>query len=278
MRKLSKLYFIAYRMAAEVEIERLTLHAFVRRMGRKPSAPELVALKERRARLQDRIDEFSARALTAWPANSDEDLPSSVPDLIEADNLLSDNSEDEDEENFNSQVPLEAEWAPELATLLLPSTMGQEACERLQYGSLVTQERKLRMGQANDALQGIRVALSRKAILFRGLREATSKTKRNRSWDQIKSTAGSARHHVRIYLRARKALLRLGTTADDLAKYQPLTREQLKITAARIDPALRGVRNSNLAWFWTVDVQGDSEANEGMEECKLFELLLNGPY
>lgn len=237
-------------------------------MGRNPCPSELVALKERRTRLQDRIDQFSARALTAWPVNSEEDLPSFFADLTEADNLLSDDSEDDDEQDFNRQFPLQADWAPELATLVLPSTLGQDACDFLGYGSLVVKERKLRMGQANDALQGIRVALSRKAIFFRGLREATSKTKRNRSWDHIKSTTGSARHYVRIYLRARKALLRLGTPADELAKYQPLTRDQLKITAARIDPALRGVRNSNLAWFWTLDVQGDTEAAEGMEECK----------
>src|ERR1700743_1758487 len=124
------------------------------------------------------------------------------------------------------------------------------------------------MGQANDALQGIWVALRRKAIFFHRLQEAMLNTKRNRSWDHIKSTTGSARHYVRIYLRARKALLRLGTPADELAKYQPLTRDQLKITAARIDPTLRGVRNSNLAWFWTLDVQGDTEATEGMDECK----------
>jgi hypothetical protein len=244
-------------------------------MGRKPPATELIVLKERHAQLQDRIDQFSARALTAWPTNSDEDLPSLVQDLLEADALLSDESEDEDGQGSNRHTPLQAEWAPELAMLLLPSTLGQETCDRLGYGSLLEKEKKLRMGQANDALQGIRVALSRKAILFRGLREATSKTKRNRSWDQIKSTTGSTRHHVRIYLRARKALLQLGISMEELTKYPPLTREQLKITAARIDPALRGTRNSNLAWFWTVDIQGDCQTNEGMEECNFVVILLN---
>lgn len=236
-------------------------------MGQKPTASELVSLKERRSRLQDRIDQFSVHAATAWHSNSDEELPSCVQDIEAADDLLSDESEDEVDQDFNQRTRYTAEWAPELATLLLPSTLGQEACERLGYGSHLEKEKKLRAGQANDALQGICVALSKKAILFRGLREATSKTKRNRSWDQIKSTAGSARHHVRIYIRARKALINLGASPDVLAKYQPLTREQLKITAARIDPSLRGTRNSSLAWFWTVDVQGDCQTAEGIEEC-----------
>jgi hypothetical protein len=236
-------------------------------MGRQPSATELVTLKERRVRLQDRIDQFSARAAVAWSNNSHEDLPSHLPELLEADDLLSDESEDDMDEDFNRRTRLQAEWAPELATLVLPSTLGHKVCERLGHQSHLEKEKKLRMGQANDALQGIRIALSRKAILFRGLREATSKTKRNRSWDNIKSTTGSARHHVRIYLRARKALLRLGASRDELAKYQPLTRDQLKITTARIDPTLRGTRNANLAWFWTIDVQSDCNTADGMEEC-----------
>lgn len=124
------------------------------------------------------------------------------------------------------------------------------------------------MGQANDALQGLRVALSRKAILFRGLRDATSKTKRNKSWDQIKATTGSARHHVRLYLRARHALIMLGATEEEMSIYRPLTREQLKITAARIDLNLRGSRNTALPWFWAVDLRGDSEMVDGMEECE----------
>jgi hypothetical protein len=228
---------------------------------------ELVTLKERRVRLQDRIDQFSSRAVAAWSSHAHEDLPSHLPELLEADDLLSDESEDEVDEDFNTRTRLQVDWAPELATLVLPSTLGHEVCERLGYVSHLQKEKKLRMGQANDALQGIRVALSKKAILFRGLREATSKTKRNRSWDHIKSTTGSARHHVQIYLRARKALIRLGASPDELAKYQPLTREQLKITTARIDPTLRGTRNAHLAWFWTIDVESDCHTAEGMEEC-----------
>ena len=119
------------------------LHAFVRRMGRNPCPSELVVLKERRTRLQDRIDQFSARALTAWPVNSEQDLPSFIQDLTEADNLLSDESEDDDEHDFSRQVPLQADWAPELATLVLPSTLGQDACDHLGYASLIVKERKL---------------------------------------------------------------------------------------------------------------------------------------
>ena len=50
--------------------------------------------------------------------------------------------------------------------------------------------------------------------------------------------------------------------------YRPLAWEQLKITAAQIDPNLRGSWNTTLPWFWAVDLQGDSETVDGMEECE----------
>jgi hypothetical protein len=59
----------------------------------------------------------------------------------------------------------------------------------------------------------------------------------------------------------------LGATEEELAKYRPLRKEQLGITAARIDPALRGTKNSSLAWFWTIDVKRDMEDLDHMDEC-----------
>ncbi|KAG1722201.1 hypothetical protein EDB19DRAFT_1916812 [Suillus lakei] len=41
---------------------------------------------------------------------------------------------------------------------------------------------------------------------------------------------------------------------DQLQKYKPLLREQLKISTAIGDPNARGQRNESLAWFWSVEV------------------------
>jgi len=75
---------------------------------------------------------------------------------------------------------------------VLPSTLGHEACENIGYGSLAEKEKKLRMGQANDALQGIRVALSSKAILFRGCEKRLQRPNGIDLGTRLKSTAGSA--------------------------------------------------------------------------------------
>jgi hypothetical protein len=153
------------------------------------------------------MDQFTNRALATWPTREDTQ-PNGIPtDGATADDLLSDDSEDEDKAVDSSG------WQPELAALILPSFLGHEICRASKHEDAVQKEKTLRMGQANDALHGLRVSLSRKAIMFRGLQDATSKVKRNRSWDQIKATTGSARHHVRIYLRARQALINLGATA-----------------------------------------------------------------
>ena len=72
---------------------------------------------------------------------------------------------------------------------------------------------------------GLRVSLSfRKAIMYRGPQDATSKVKRNRSLDQIKATTGSASAPcAHISLRARQALINLGATAEErkCTSYQP---------------------------------------------------------
>jgi hypothetical protein len=241
------------------------LRAVIRKTGRIPTDLNLVNLTTRRRRLQDRIDAYSLRAAQTWTHNDAGPLQGQCDDPLEGDNLLSDDSDDESENPF--VVPSQAGWRPELAVLLLPSYLGIQKCAEQGYNTSVQKEKVMRIGQANDALGGLRLALSRKAILFRGLRQATSKTKRNRSWDNIKTTSETAGHHVAMYLRARQALFNLGATEEERSIYQPLTRDQLKITAATIDPALRGTRNAKLAWFWTMNVQGDVENAPDMEEC-----------
>lgn len=127
------------------------------------------------------------------------------------------------------------------------------------------------MGQANDALQGIRLGLSKKVVIFwEGLRNARTKTRKLRSWDQIVLVDVNVRHHARVYCRARSALVWLGAVEEELQRYQILRPEHLKVTTARIDPSLRGQRDSSLAWFWTMDVKQDTDEVHGMAECKLF--------
>ena len=252
---------------------RLTLARVIKKMGRQPSTLEKLEVAQKRERLQARIDLFHRRALEFWPLDSlDADLEfrhNEDPPGVDG----SDSEDDEEDGNNPLQAsPLEDLIAPERQPLLLPSNMGLQVCHRLGYFKFMEQEKTLCIGQANYALQGLRLGLSRKSIIFReGVRIATSKTKKLRSWDQILMVDVNVRHHGRVYNQARSAIINLGATEEDMRRYQPLLREHFSVTTARIDPSLRGQRDSSLAWFWTMDVQKDMDQLDGMTECEYFQ-------
>jgi hypothetical protein len=254
-------------MRTLIAILRVFLKTLSRRIGRNASTKERLDLAERQLRLQSRIDGFHVGAAQLWPVD-EEDLWLEGGTVDPPDILPTDSEEEEGEEFFQTCQSVTRE-GPENAPLLLPSNIGLARCIALGYESFAQQEKALRVGQMNDSLHGLRLAISRKAVVFRdGLRNARSKNKRTRSWDEILQVDGSVRHHARVYCRARAAFIRLGADTSEVARYQPLTHAQLSVTTARIDPSLRGQRDSSLAWFWSMDVQADGQTAHGMTECE----------
>jgi len=254
---------------------RVTLALEVHKLGEKPTASERLYVAEKRERLQARIDAFHRQAVEFWGPISG-DVPVNHLEPIDDEDLVPSDVDDDgdEEENVFLTSPLDDDLAAERQALLLPSNLGLEVCEEQGYMAFVKQEKTLRMGQANDALQGIRLGLSRKAIIFRqDIRKATTKKKKLRSWDQIISVDVNVRHHAKVYGRARSGLILLGAEEQELQRYQVLQKEHLNITTARIDPSMRGQRDSSLAWFWTMDVKKDMDQVDGMAECKLFQNL-----
>jgi hypothetical protein len=249
-------------------IFRIFLATLARRLGRDASTKDNLDFAERQQRLQSRIDDFHVSAAQLWPVDDDDLwLEGGAVDPLD---ILPSDSEEED--LFSQNQPI-AHEGPEKALLLLPSTIGLARCIALGYESFARQEKALRIGQMNDSLHGLRLAISRKAVIFReGLRSSRSKNQKTRSWDEILQVDGSVRHHARMYCRARIAFIRLGAATSEMARFQPLTRTQLSVTTARIDPSLRGQRDSSLAWFWSMDVQADVQAAQGMNECELAKL------
>ena len=246
-------------------IFRLLLSTVTRRLGRKTSTKEKLELAGRQQRLQLRIDDFQSHASQLWPVDDDDIWLEGT--IIDPTNLLPSDSEEEELFSSNNDAVQEG---PEKALLLLPSNIGLAKCIALGYENFIKQEKGLRIGQMNDALHGLRLAISRKAVIFRdGLRSSRSKNQKTRSWDEILQVDGSVRHQARLYCRARIAFTRLGPDTSEINRFQPLTRAQLSVTTARIDPSLRGQRDSALAWFWSMDVQADGQAVNGMTECEL---------
>ena len=251
-----------------ISIFRMFIATLARRLGRNASTKEKIDLAERQQRLQSRLDDFHVRAAQLWPVD-DDDLWLEGGSVDPLDILPSDS-----EEEFSSDNRPIACDGPEKSLMLLPSNIGSARCAALGYETFARQEKALRVGQMNDALHGLRLAISRKAVIFRdGLRSSRSKNQKTRSWDEILQVDGSVRHHARVYCRARSAFMRLGADAAELVRFQPLTRAQLSVTTARIDPSMRGQRDSSLAWFWSMDIQADGEVAYGMTECKSYKSL-----
>ena len=239
-------------------------------MGRKPSVEERINVEEKRQRLQGRIDSFHKHAVEFWGTGLEENslVPPEGFDHPDQDSPDSEDSSMEEDDVISSS-PWIDDWTSETQPLLLPSNLGMRIDKPEGSQKFAQQEKTLRIGQANDALQAIWLGLSRKSIIFReDLRKARTKTRKLRSWDQIIMVDFNVQHHSRVYRRARTAMVRLGASEEELRRYQVLQKEHLNVTTARIDPSMRGQRDTSLAWFWTMDVQNDMEQVDGMAECE----------
>lgn len=176
-----------------------------------------------------------------------------------------------------------ASMVPERFSIALPSNLGVAFCRAHDLMGLVEKERRLRVGQMNDALHSVRVAIGYKSFLYRhGVRQATSQRQKLRSFDDVHLADEGVLSWARIYTAARTALLNLydRTHPEDLIalqavekRYQPLEKRDLRANTALIEQSTRGVRHLHLAWFWSMDVQGDSQNSGWMNESKQFSAL-----
>lgn len=156
---------------------------------------------------------------------------------------------------------------PEKIPLLIPSAIGNENLKSDRLQALASQEMKLRVGQANDSLEGLRLALGHKALLFRTrVRNASSVKQRTKAWDEVKTARRQVDKHVRGYHRARNAMVRLGAGDELLKNYLVIQRKDLGLSGDITDENRLGQRNDKLAWFWSVGRDPNSN-NAWMTEC-----------
>ena len=153
---------------------------------------------------------------------------------------------------------------PERVPLFLPSTIGAARCRTLRLSKLVESERRLRIGQMNDALHAIRVGVGYKSFLYRNsVRPASSQRQKLRSFDDVHVADEGILSNARVYQVAREALIRLYDESDpsdsaDLARmtarYKELSKPDLRANTAIIESSVRGLSHLHLAWFWYLDV------------------------
>ena len=265
--------------------DRLALTTFVRQQGSVPSKAKKLQITTKRQNLDTRLDSFIAQSehfvnnetLDALQKLHDEPLPPLPPSHI---NDYQTDSEHEDNVNnpFITRPPPPILRTAETRPLPLPSTFGFPRITQLGLNLLAEKELKLREGQANDVLQGVRMALGEKSFLFRkDVRLAKSKLKKGRAWSKVLGIGRRVQAHRQVYNAARAAMVSLACPAEMQTKYQVLRREQLKISTAAvrggtgIGSAEAGSRRQDepLAWFWTINVQADVDASDMLKECTL---------
>ncbi|KAG1870872.1 hypothetical protein F4604DRAFT_1583524 [Suillus subluteus] len=241
----------------------------VKKLGRRPTDAQKLAIAWHRDRLQGQIDEFVRVAVTFLGDQLDEydklDFMTMMLDTAELDSAGS-SSDDPDRPDDKDRYDTPVKFTPETLVIPLPLNIGIERCTEWGVADLVLQEISLREGQANDALHAIRVNLANKAVLFcTTVRLAKSQARSTHAWAWVHSVDKILHLNVQMYSKCRSQLVHLSAN-DLLVKLRPLEKADLKATTVVADPNARGQRNSTLAWFWSIDVQGDSTSNDWMNE------------
>ncbi|KAI6046658.1 hypothetical protein EDC04DRAFT_2597793 [Pisolithus marmoratus] len=118
--------------------------------------------------------------------------------------------------------------------LPLPSKFGMDECQSMGVHQLVDMELKLHMGQANDALHGLHLALADKAVIFKSV-----------CWD---------------------SMIWLGASRDILDHYQELINSDLATSTVAFTQGAHYHCTSQLPWFWTIDIPRDTNSKSWLTE------------
>lgn len=237
----------------------------MRQLPQSPTQKQALAINKRRERLQKKIDAWEIQAAPFYQGNEIEDLLETLGQGTEYD---TEQEEEPDDDLFENRVSAR-EWnnaaKPEAAILILPSSFARESLQSMDLGHLAEKETSLRVGQANDTLHALRMALGQKSVLFRTeiRHNSNSQRKKGKAWGKVAAAESTIRHHARVYSRCREAFHRLNADEDVLSRYKELKKEDFKVTTAIADPNGRGTRNASLAWFWNIGGEMDMENEDG---------------
>ncbi|KAI0038755.1 hypothetical protein FA95DRAFT_1505108, partial [Auriscalpium vulgare] len=258
----------------KIQETQLSVAWHVKKLGKKPTADARYKVAQSRSQLLSAINTFqesSAKYISALAdIEDDDDLASGWVPIRGPE--LDDGSDDEDGlpaaglaawEACRDDADPDAEVVPENLPISLPSTLGAELCCRYGLLGLQRKELQLRIGQANDALHQIRLAIGHKAHHFQNdVRAANTTRTKTRAWAKVLRIETTVKHNARIYRRTRHAILQLDPEASLSSRYQALKDEDLKVDTAALSSEARGQRNKQLAWFWAVDAQ-EQMADDG---------------
>ena len=247
----------------------------ISKLTQNPTDKQLLTVARMRARLGKQIKDVLKAASFFLPtleetdlkAFEDESIDTPVEETVEpeepVDGSLDEDFDYEDEDESESPCLL-----PEAVILPLPSNIISVKLKQ-SLESLILVEKELRKGQANDALEGLRIGLANKSLLLMtDVNRSTSTKQSTRAWASVRNAQSQILYHASGYQRAWQALKRIGTDGD-LEIYQKLNQTDL-VVVKDISMAKRfGQGSDSLAWFWRIGPSKDALTGEWMEECGL---------
>ena len=242
----------------------------------KPTVKQQLKITRMRSRLGKQVKDFLHAANIFLPTLEEVDLKAMqeeplidtpAEESVEPEDLV-DGPLDEEESYYEEDDDDEAiSDHPELLILPLPSNI---ASVRLQQSleSLISIERELWKGQANDALEGLRIGLANKSLLLlTDVNKSTSTKDSTRAWASVRNAQTQILLHAHGYQRAWKALKCIGTP-EDLVIYQKLEEKDLVVVKDITSAKRFGQGSDRLAWFWRIGPGEDALTGEWMEECE----------
>ena len=183
-----------------------------------------------------------------------------------------DSDNDESNNTSDDEGVGEVTVHPESQMVSLPSSLVPGEIQRLGLTTIAGQEEKLRCGQVNDALEGLRLALRAKSLLLRThVQNVQSQRTTQRAWKDVNKEDAEARHHKQSYDSVRHALRRLQVDQEYLNNLQEITEDDMKMSGDVTEENRVGQCSSTLAWFWRLGSSmaiEETEINPVLKECE----------
>lgn len=180
------------------------------------------------------------------------------------------NSVQRDDADLESDAMLEQ---PERAPLWLPSNLKEGEVARLGLEKIAGVEARLRIGQINDTLEALRIALGWKALSFRrDVRYAGSTRQTTIAYGKVRLYDEEARGHRSAYAHLRAALLRLGGNDEYTSGLHDITDEDMIMNKDVTEENRIHQNKEVLAWFWLRSAGKETnpltEGEDRLRECK----------
>ena len=190
----------------------------IRKLPQQPTVKQQLKITSMRSRLAKEVKDFLQSSTMFLPNLQEEDLEPFIEDLI--DTPAEEYVQPADPVNFSLDDDLyHAEddysgFSDVLESIILPppSNVIQVSVRfRPALNSLISIERELQKGQANDALEGLQIGLAHKSLLLlNDVNNSTSTKQSTLAWASVRNSQSQILHHALLIKGLGKQSNRLG--------------------------------------------------------------------